>query len=65
MPSIRQSLTVSIPTLELHLDMVTETLEKAMMIILLSDHLKKQGGAGERGPGQRSCSMKLFSEDTA
>lgn len=65
MPSIRQSLAVSIPTLELRLDTVIETLEKAMRIILLSDHLKKQGGAREGGPGQRSCSMKLFSADTA
>lgn len=65
MPSIRQSLIVSIPTLELHLDMVTKTLVKAIRIILLSDYLIKQGAAGEGGPRLRSCSVKLFSADTA
>lgn len=51
--------------LELHLDMVTKTLEKATGILLLSKYLIKWGGAGEGGPRLSSCSKKLFSADRA
>lgn len=63
MSSIRQSLTVGIPTVGFHLDMVTEALGKSAKTLLLSEYLHNGEVGGDKGSRLISGTLKLSFAD--